>query len=202
MAPVHSFINNQPAQVISSQNLTSPPQVEFRIQDGNVVEKKNLTSQLLLQSRFITSNNFLKPCLPFLPSFTMSQPGIVSLPDENLPQTSEGSTSNFSLKLTSKSKSKKYEKVYICAVCTKEFSTKTLLKKHSVIHGPPNVHCCSTCHKVFTRRTLLKRHELTHTSERPHTCQECGKGLFFIIVYILRKKLLILFKMLLLLLSY
>ena len=159
--------------------MTSTPQVEFRIQDGNVVEKKNLAPQLLLQPRFITANHLLKPCLPFLPSFATLQQGTVSLPEENLTQTSEGTseTPNFSLKLTTKSKSKKYEKVYICAVCTKEFQTKTLLKKHSAIHGPSNVHGCSTCHKVFSRKTLLKRHELTHTSERPHTCQECGKGL-------------------------
>ena len=73
--------NQQPQQEQDQNNSTSLQQqqqqqqqqtpLEFRIHNGNVVEKKSLSTAqtLLLQQRFIATNHLLKPCIPFLPSF-------------------------------------------------------------------------------------------------------------------------------------
>ena len=148
----------QLASIISAPNM-QPLQVEFRIQDGSTMDKKN--PQFLLQSRLLSSTNLMKPCVPFLPSFATLQQSITN--ENTEPQSSDPTQQKKSMK-------------YVCQICSKEFSGKHLLKKHATIHEPPSVHSCTECNKTFPRKAALRRHELTHNSIRSHLCDICGKG--------------------------
>ena len=169
-----SLMSSNPQQPDQNETTSMQQQqtpLEFQIHNGNVVEKKSLstTQSLLLQQRFIAANHLLKPCIPFLPSF--------SIIHENLEQEQSNSSSpdkNF----TKPAKATTKKTIHICNVCSKEFKTQALLRRHSVLHEPTSKHehKCQTCNKTFIRKTGLRRHELCHTSSRPHICEECGKG--------------------------
>lgn len=167
--------NQQQQQQQDQNNPTSLQQqqqtpLEFRIHNGNVVEKKSLSTaqSLLLQQRFIATNHLLKPCIPFLPSF--------SIIHENSEQ--EPSFNSSDQNPTKQTKTTNKKSLHVCNVCSKEFKTQALLRRHSVLHEPTtkHEHKCQTCSKTFVRKTGLRRHELCHTSSRPHICEECGKG--------------------------
>lgn len=101
-------------------------------------------------------------------------------------------------------KSHEKKKLYVCDICQKGFSMKSLLKRHLQLHNKEKPlkcticsksyyrqdqfqehmkkhngvkpHICSYCNKGFTQLCSLKDHERTHTGETPYLCSECGKG--------------------------
>ena len=170
MSPNHQQQQQRQDQnnVASLQQQQQQTSLEFRIHNGNVVEKKSLSSaqSLLLQQKFIATNHLLKPCIPFLPSFSI------------IHENSEQDPSPLSSDQNSAKQTKTKKTLHICNICSKEFKTQALLKRHSTLHEPTTKHeyKCQTCNKTFGRKTGLRRHELCHTSSRPHICQECGKG--------------------------
>ncbi|XP_029931013.1 gastrula zinc finger protein XlCGF57.1-like [Myripristis murdjan] len=81
------------------------------------------------------------------------------------------------------------EKLYSCStrkntgkevqhgsVCSKNFSRKRNLKKHTVVHKKEKPYSCSACGKGFTVKCSLDTHLRVHTGERPYNCSVCGKG--------------------------
>uniref|UniRef100_A0A667ZCA9 C2H2-type domain-containing protein n=1 Tax=Myripristis murdjan TaxID=586833 RepID=A0A667ZCA9_9TELE len=62
------------------------------------------------------------------------------------------------------------------SVCSKNFSRKRNLKKHTVVHKKEKPYSCSACGKGFTVKCSLDTHLRVHTGERPYNCSVCGKG--------------------------
>ena len=60
--------------------------------------------------------------------------------------------------------------------CSKNFSRKSDLKRHSGIHQDITFNC-ATCDKTFTLKKNLALHMGTHSGESQHVCHVCGKSL-------------------------
>lgn len=68
------------------------------------------------------------------------------------------------------------KKVFQCEHCKKEFSTKTNLVRHELIHTGSKKFQCKICGSCFTQSGSLKQHMYIHTGERPFVCNECGRS--------------------------
>ncbi|XP_055543700.1 gastrula zinc finger protein XlCGF57.1-like [Wyeomyia smithii] len=55
------------------------------------------------------------------------------------------------------------EKPFVCDLCGKEFSQKTILEAHHSTHVQEKNYCCPVCAKRFKSGKLLKLHETRHT---------------------------------------
>lgn len=57
-----------------------------------------------------------------------------------------------------------HKKIYdsVCAVCGKAFPTKTLLKKHHIVHSGERPYKCDWCDEMYKNSTSLTRHVLKH----------------------------------------
>ena len=62
---------------------------------------------------------------------------------------------------------------FLCTVCGKTFKHKSLLKNHSIRHGPPK-YACGRCGHLSRTRDSMRDHEITHTSSRDHSCPICN----------------------------
>lgn len=65
---------------------------------------------------------------------------------------------------------------YICQFCSKDFSSKSSLKEHLIIHSGEQPFSCDICDKKFNKKGNLMRHHNTHGGEKKHTCGICGKS--------------------------
>lgn len=68
------------------------------------------------------------------------------------------------------------ERVFICQVCSKQFSKNCHLNRHLSTHTNEKKFTCDICFKAFSRNDKLKRHRLTHTKEKLFYCEVCSKG--------------------------
>ena len=71
---------------------------------------------------------------------------------------------------------------YLCAVCDKRFTTRSLLRRHGNIHRHMTDHTadkpfiCHMCDKAFSSSCHLNAHMGFHTGEKPHKCRMCDKA--------------------------
>lgn len=66
------------------------------------------------------------------------------------------------------------ERRFVCEVCGKGFTAKTVLQKHQLIHTGEKPYQCSECGKCFRQSGVLKTHIRTHTGEKPYGCKVPG----------------------------
>ncbi|XP_034489933.1 zinc finger protein 37 [Drosophila innubila] len=62
---------------------------------------------------------------------------------------------------------------HTCEYCSKRFSSKTYLRKHTLLHTE-FLYACKTCDETFKERQQLRSHEKTHTGQRNFLCCICG----------------------------
>nr|XP_016923278.1 zinc finger and BTB domain-containing protein 17 [Drosophila suzukii] len=62
---------------------------------------------------------------------------------------------------------------HTCEYCSKRFSSKTYLRKHTLLHTD-FLYACKTCEETFRERAQLREHEKTHTGQRNFLCCICG----------------------------
>lgn len=54
------------------------------------------------------------------------------------------------------------EKPYSCSVCSRAFTTKTILVKHQRIHTGERPYICDVCGKAFNQSSTLRTHSKIH----------------------------------------
>ncbi|XP_030378717.1 zinc finger protein hangover [Scaptodrosophila lebanonensis] len=64
-------------------------------------------------------------------------------------------------------------KLHTCEYCAKRFSSKTYLRKHTLLHTD-FLYACKSCDETFKERQQLREHEKTHTGQRNFLCCICG----------------------------
>ncbi|KAH8419696.1 hypothetical protein KR009_001115 [Drosophila setifemur] len=62
---------------------------------------------------------------------------------------------------------------HTCEYCSKRFSSKTYLRKHTLLHTD-FLYACKSCEETFRERAQLREHEKTHTGQRNFLCCICG----------------------------
>lgn len=62
---------------------------------------------------------------------------------------------------------------HTCEYCSKRFSSKAYLRKHTLIHTD-FLYACKSCDETFKERQQLRSHEKTHTGQRNFLCCICG----------------------------
>jgi len=67
------------------------------------------------------------------------------------------------------------QKPYGCSLCTKSFSSKKELKRHTRAHTGEKPHTCKQCSKSFSQAVNLQTHMRVHTGEKPYSCSHCVK---------------------------
>ncbi|KAH8333197.1 hypothetical protein KR074_011565, partial [Drosophila pseudoananassae] len=68
------------------------------------------------------------------------------------------------------------KKEYTCCLCSKNFGSRTTLRRHMYSHTGGRPHKCTHCPKEFILASDLERHIRTHTGERPFKCNQCSKA--------------------------
>jgi len=69
------------------------------------------------------------------------------------------------------------KQAYLCPVpkCGKEFSRRTDLKKHGLVHTGERPYACAYCDQRFISSSNLNKHERQHTGFKPYSCRVCLK---------------------------
>jgi len=63
-----------------------------------------------------------------------------------------------------------------CTECDKTFATKSVLKKHMLIHNPERPFSCDICSKGFRTKFQLAEHKLSHDEKmKRFECNLCNK---------------------------
>lgn len=61
-----------------------------------------------------------------------------------------------------------------CTDCGKDFSNKSALAKHRLIHSNERKYSCTLCDKSFKRQDHLNGHMMTHQEKKPFECKAPG----------------------------
>jgi KRAB domain-containing zinc finger protein len=67
---------------------------------------------------------------------------------------------------------------FICDICHKEYSNKSVLKQHSKTHLVNKPWKCSQCSREFCQKSKLAEHLNRHQGTPPFKCGECEKGFY------------------------
>ncbi|XP_049796538.1 zinc finger protein 468-like isoform X2 [Schistocerca nitens] len=67
-------------------------------------------------------------------------------------------------------------KSHKCEICSKSFSSRSTLNRHTIIHTGKKSHKCEICGKSFAFPSHLKEHVFLHTGKKPHKCELCGQS--------------------------
>lgn len=63
---------------------------------------------------------------------------------------------------------------HICKFCSKEFSSKYLLERHTKVHTNEKNFVCTLCSKSFNQKNALDAHIKVHIGSRPYACPHCS----------------------------
>ncbi|XP_037803399.1 zinc finger protein 271-like [Penaeus monodon] len=67
------------------------------------------------------------------------------------------------------------EKRFICEICNKKFTRRSMLLVHIRVHTREKPYSCDVCNKGFSQKYHLVEHVRIHTKEKPYTCDICSK---------------------------
>ncbi|XP_064468270.1 oocyte zinc finger protein XlCOF15-like [Ornithodoros turicata] len=68
------------------------------------------------------------------------------------------------------------QKPFVCQLCLRSFSTRSLLTSHlECVHDGEGKYVCAVCEKEFVYKDSLERHEQLHSNDSRYTCQRCGR---------------------------
>lgn len=66
-----------------------------------------------------------------------------------------------------------------CNECSKQFSTKSTLMRHKMIHSNEKLYTCNKCQKSYSRKDSFITHfRSKHSGEKPYLCHICKKSFF------------------------
>ncbi|KAF6768364.1 hypothetical protein AHF37_09381 [Paragonimus kellicotti] len=64
--------------------------------------------------------------------------------------------------------------VYVCPICSRQFTRSDMLARHAHVHTGHRPFECSACGQAFSRSDHLSTHQRTHTGQRPYRCPLCS----------------------------
>ena len=62
-----------------------------------------------------------------------------------------------------------------CDLCEKQFTRKSSLNRHKLIHTGLKPYQCDLCEKSFPLPGNLTKHRNVHSAIKPHECDICNK---------------------------
>lgn len=66
-----------------------------------------------------------------------------------------------------------------CSICTQQFSQKSILNRHMMIHTNEKPYSCTVCKRKFVRKDYLKKHMMIHIKGRSFVCFVCKETFNF-----------------------
>ncbi|KAG5676866.1 hypothetical protein PVAND_006673 [Polypedilum vanderplanki] len=69
----------------------------------------------------------------------------------------------------------KFDQIFECHRCNKQFSRPLSLKQHYLIHKEIKPHKCDVCDMAFSASSKLLLHKISHTNREPYRCNYCDK---------------------------
>ncbi|KAF7257708.1 hypothetical protein EG68_05236 [Paragonimus skrjabini miyazakii] len=87
---------------------------------------------------------------------------------------SDGTKGRTSLSTRATSRQANTGGLYVCPICSKQFTRSDMLTRHAHVHTGHRPFECSACGQAFSRSDHLSTHQRTHTGQRPYRCPLCS----------------------------
>ncbi|KAF5401710.1 hypothetical protein PHET_04688 [Paragonimus heterotremus] len=100
----------------------------------------------------------------------------IASPSEQLTDVlrSDGTKGRTSLSARTTSRQTNTGGVYVCPICSRQFTRSDMLARHAHVHTGHRPFECSACGQAFSRSDHLSTHQRTHTGQRPYRCPLCS----------------------------